>query len=817
MTILNNINITGIVFQEMPYDIVLNILGRLENHSLTYIVIILSLLTVLHLVLLIVSAGISSLTERKIFAAAQRRQGPAVVGFGGILQFLADGIKLLLKEVITPYPSTFGTFLLAPVIVFVTAMLGWSFIPTDFGHVFVDLELNVLWLFTFSSLGVYGLILAGWSSNSKYSFLGGLRSAAQMVSYEVSLGFIIICVALVSGSYNFTKIVLAQYEVWNFLALWPLAVAFYVSILAETNRAPFDLPEAEAELVAGYNLEYSAIPFALFFLGEYSSMLLMSGIFIMFFFGGWFLIPNFLKVVFKYIIALFSWGLDSFIQYFYQLSGFLGVFLTSVVKVCFSFLNFLATILFGFILGTGSFIFALKMVFSLIIFILIRASYPRYRYDHLMNVGWKIFLPLTLGYLLFIAGILKIFGGLPDMGTESGVEQEYLAYGLSKNWENSHTSLTTLLKESALSLMPVAYADIKMPEETRSSRSIFEEFFAAYLSTGRIGQYADGELIENINYPWWHKISVFDTGKTHVYFDWDGYLKEQQLREMFNLLEKQGEYDPENPKKGDMGYPTKAQMVAQAVEETDKYLRRNDLYNPMAFHIIPGMEQAQNVNPGAPDFGYDLTKPGIHTTDRILNMLFAVRDDNHPVASQIAGLLYAREGNVHYLSDRFRLTDSLEQKLRRFARVFYLQQLISQLRYKQEGVFDYSHQFEIDGCFQAYVKELFGDWWPEGKPIPSIRDIRCRRDASSLAMHRILINLLQAMRMDDYESCHHQFFLHFAILDFFFTELKITWVTGVLLDNPLNQRGPLPGPQVYNTNVMNNEFYYAVTIPEDFF
>jgi NADH-quinone oxidoreductase subunit H len=265
------------------YDFTQSFLIQDQYVSFFKVVLIILLLTVIQLVMVIVAAGISSLLERKVFASVQRRQGPAVVGFGGIYQFIADGVKLLLKEVISPYPSTYVTFILAPMLVFIVAMLGWVFIPNDFGYVFVDLELNALWSFTFSSLGVYGLILAGWSSNSKYSFLGSLRSAAQMVSYEVSLGFIIICVALVSGSYNFTKIVLAQHNIWFLFALWPLAIAFYISILAETNRAPFDLPEAEAELVAGYNLEYSAIPFALFFLGEYSSMLLMSSIFILFF------------------------------------------------------------------------------------------------------------------------------------------------------------------------------------------------------------------------------------------------------------------------------------------------------------------------------------------------------------------------------------------------------------------------------------------------------------------------------------------------------------------------------------------------------
>jgi NADH-quinone oxidoreductase subunit H len=383
-----------------PYDVVNSLLIQNDYISLNFLIFIILLLSISQLVTIIVAAGISSLVERKVFAAAQRRQGPAVTGFGGIYQFIADGVKLLLKEVLSPYPSTYFTFILAPMLIFVVAMLGWVFIPFDFGYVFVDLELNTLWSFTFSSLGVYGLILAGWSSNSKYSFLGSLRSAAQMVSYEVALGFIIICVALVSGSYNFTKIVLAQYTVWFVFGLWPIAVAFYISILAETNRAPFDLPEAEAELVAGYNLEYSAIPFALFFLGEYSSMSLMSSIFILFFLGGWLFCPNFVILYLKYFIHMFVLFMDMLFSHFeFILTFFYNIFY---------FFNFLCLELTSF----GSLILAIKITTSIILFVLIRASYPRYRYDHLMSIGWKIFLPLTLGFVLFVSGILKTLDGL---------------------------------------------------------------------------------------------------------------------------------------------------------------------------------------------------------------------------------------------------------------------------------------------------------------------------------------------------------------------------------------------------------------------
>jgi len=373
-----------------------------ENVTLIKLILIIIFLTIVHLIAVIIAAGISSLVERKVFASVQRRQGPAVVGFGGILQFLADGIKLALKEVISPYPSTYFTFIFAPILVFVISMLGWTLIPTNFNYVFLDFELNILWSLTFSSLGVYGLILAGWSSNSKYSFLGSLRSAAQMVSYEVSLGFIIICLGILNGSFNYTKTVLAQYSLWFFFVLFPLALAFFVSMLAETNRAPFDLPEAEAELVAGYNLEYSSLAFALFFLGEYSNMSLMSGLFILFFLGGLFFLPQF----FSYLFIKFL----SYINYF----------ILNIVKILEQFLLFFADSYFWFkellpddFFDIGNFIFAFKIVVLIIIFVLIRASYPRFRYDHLMQIGWKIFLPLTLGYVLFLAGILYSFKGLP--------------------------------------------------------------------------------------------------------------------------------------------------------------------------------------------------------------------------------------------------------------------------------------------------------------------------------------------------------------------------------------------------------------------
>ena len=781
-------------FNVFDYDVTQRLLYQDKYFSLFLIVGIIIVLSLLHLIVIIVSAGISSLTERKIFAAAQRRQGPAVVGFGGILQFLADGIKLLTKEVISPYPSTFVTFILAPMIVFITAMVGWTFIPTDFGYVFIDLELNVLWVFTFSSLGVYGLILAGWSSNSKYSFLGALRSAAQMVSYEVSLGFIIICVALISGSYNFTKIVLSQFEVWNFMALWPLAVAFYISILAETNRAPFDLPEAEAELVAGYNLEYSAIPFALFFLGEYSSMLMMSGIFILFFLGGWFFFPNFFKVFFKYILAFLTWGYDWVITHLFSFAKIVVVLLTNIVRYIFLALNFLAKFTFGFVLGAGSFILAVKIIISLIFFIVIRASYPRYRYDHLMSIGWKIFLPLTLGYLLFIAGILKVFGGLPEMVTEVGLEQKNLYYNLSSDWSSEYYALSTQLAENLTAYLPVAYADGGTDTPTGS---------------GNTSGNKDGDL---------HLLSGSMYTIDYDAFDFEGYVKEQNIRKFYELAERSGAWVPgEEPRKGEPGYPTAKQMHEQAVEMTAKYIKEGDTKDPMAMYVPEGAtDDAQFVDRGLPDFGYDFDKPGIHTPDRIINLMHAGSENVHPVAAHHMQTLYIETGNACVFSEEFYFTEELDKILCQFARVELVQILKNFQDLHDFGKPNYSHAFELDGLFQTYVKNVFGNVWPEGVKIPTIRDILQRQDDSSLRLKRILIGIYHSMRMDEYEDVNYKYALHYQIVSFFLHELDIVSAKAVHLDNPLNQRGPLPGPQYCGTPVMKTEEYYKLVSPPGF-
>ena len=324
--------------------------------------IIISVLKFFTIVLpLVIAVAYMTLAERKVMAAMQRRKGPNVVGIFGLLQPLADGLKLFVKETVLPSSANLLVFILAPVITFLLALISWCVLPIGEGLVYSDLNVGVLYVLAISSLGVYGIIMAGWASNSKYAFLGALRSAAQMVSYEVSLGLILINVLICAGSLNFSEIVLAQQKGWYLLPLLPTFIMFYISILAETNRAPFDLPEAEAELVAGYNVEYSAMGFALFFLGEYANMILMCSLTTILFLGGWFPPFNFIP---------FHW--------------------------------FPSTVW-----------FAVKTTFLLFSFIWVRSSLPRYRYDQLMRLGWKVFLPLSLGWVFFVSGLLISLNWLP--------------------------------------------------------------------------------------------------------------------------------------------------------------------------------------------------------------------------------------------------------------------------------------------------------------------------------------------------------------------------------------------------------------------
>jgi NADH-quinone oxidoreductase subunit H len=310
---------------------------------------------------LLLGVAFLTLAERKVMASMQRRKGPNVVGIFGLFQPIADGLKLLVKEPVLPSSANLVIFLFAPVLTFLLSQVAWAVIPFGEGLVLADLNVGLLYIFAISSLGVYGIITAGWSSNSKYAFLGSLRSAAQMVSYEVSLGLILITVLLCVGSLNLTEIVLAQQKVWFCVPLFPLLIMFFISCLAETNRAPFDLPEAEAELVAGYNVEYSSMGFALFFLGEYANMIVMSSLCALFFLGGW--LPPF-------NLAFFYWL-------------------------------------------PGVFWFGLKIVFFLFVFIWVRAAFPRYRYDQLMRLGWKVLLPLSLAWVVLVSGILISFDWLP--------------------------------------------------------------------------------------------------------------------------------------------------------------------------------------------------------------------------------------------------------------------------------------------------------------------------------------------------------------------------------------------------------------------
>ena len=318
------------------------------------------LLKILSIIIpLLISVAYFTIAERKLMGIIQRRKGPNVIGFIGLLQPLADGLKLFAKETILPSNSNLFVFLFAPALTFILSLIGWAVIPFSEEVVLADLNVGILYLFAVSSLSVYGIVMAGWSSNSKYPFLGALRSAAQMISYEVSLGFIIINVCICAGSFNLTHIVLSQEKIWYCIPLFPAFVMFSVSMLAETNRHPFDLPEAEAELVSGYNVEYSAMTFALFFLGEYANMLLMCSFISILFLGGW--------------LPLFS------------------------------FLSFIPGVVW----------FSLKISIGVVFFILTRATLPRYRYDQLMFIGWKCFLPLSLGYMLFTSGVLISFNWLP--------------------------------------------------------------------------------------------------------------------------------------------------------------------------------------------------------------------------------------------------------------------------------------------------------------------------------------------------------------------------------------------------------------------
>jgi len=313
--------------------------------------------------------GMAYLTyaERKVLAAMQLRRGPNVVGPFGLFQPFADAIKMMTKETIIPTGASRFLFILAPMLTFSLAVIAWAVIPVNDGWAIANINVGVLYLFAISSLGVYGVIIAGWASNSKYAFLGALRSAAQMVSYEVSMGFVMVTVLLCVGSLNLNDVVLAQRHIWFAIPLFPMFIIFFISTLAETNRSPFDLPEGESEIVAGFFVEYSAMTFALFFLGEYTNMILMSAMTSILFLGGW--LAPFADTPFG---VLFTWI-------------------------------------------PGPIWFILKICGVLFFFLWTRATFPRYRYDQLMRLGWKVFLPFSLVYLVLVAGVLMLMGWLPNV------------------------------------------------------------------------------------------------------------------------------------------------------------------------------------------------------------------------------------------------------------------------------------------------------------------------------------------------------------------------------------------------------------------
>jgi NADH-quinone oxidoreductase subunit H len=313
-------------------------------------IFILTIKSIFLIISILIGVAYLTLLERQLMGILQRRKGPLVVGVLGLLQPLADGLKLFLKEIIIPSSSNKILFILAPIFSFFFSLLNWAVIPYSENLILSNINLTIFYLLSISSLNVYGIILSGWSSNSNYAFLGCLRSTAQMISYEISISFILISICLNSQSFNLMDIIISQKEIWNMFTFFPLFILFTISILAETNRHPFDLPEAESELVSGYNVEYSAITFAFFFLGEYANILLMSLLTTSLFLGGWYM---------------------------------------------FSYKSF--------------FFFILKAIIFSLSFIILRAILPRYRFDQLMNIGWTIILPLSLIFLFFNIIVFKFF------------------------------------------------------------------------------------------------------------------------------------------------------------------------------------------------------------------------------------------------------------------------------------------------------------------------------------------------------------------------------------------------------------------------
>jgi NADH-quinone oxidoreductase subunit H len=322
-------------------------------------IILAALETLAVLVPLLIIVAYATYAERRVMAAMQLRKGPNVVGPFGLWQPFADAIKMIMKETIIPSGANRGLFLLAPILTFALAMFAWAVVPTGNGLAVANINVGTLYLFAISSLGVYGIIIAGWASNSKYAFLGALRSAAQMVSYEVSIGFILVSILLCVGSLNLNEIVRAQNGLWFCIPLFPMFIVFFISGLAECNRVPFDLPEGESEIVAGFMVEYSSMSYAMFFLGEYANMTLMSALISILFLGGWMSPVPFLAFI------------------------------------------------------PGPIWLIIKLCLVMFVFIWVRATFPRFRYDQLMRLGWKVFLPFSMGYMVLVAVVLEVFGWLP--------------------------------------------------------------------------------------------------------------------------------------------------------------------------------------------------------------------------------------------------------------------------------------------------------------------------------------------------------------------------------------------------------------------
>jgi NADH-quinone oxidoreductase subunit H len=361
------------------FNILVGFLKKMNNYLLLSIDYLYNWINlILLLLLLLLSVAFFTLAERKLMGSIQRRKGPDVVGFWGFLQPMADGLKLILKELIFPLRASIFLFIVGPLLVFVLSALGWITIPFGWGAIFNNLSLAVLYNFITASLNVYGLILSGWASNSRYAYLGGVRATAQMISYELVFGMINVIIILITGSFNYSDIIISQMGMWNIFPLFPVFILFLIIMLAETNRTPFDLAEAEAELVAGYNVEYSSIMFALFFLGEYANMLILSVFCVIYFLGGW-------------LIPFYSTSQEIYYSVFY-----------------------------------------LKVLFFCIFFIWVRATLPRYRYDQLMSFGWKYFLPLIFGLFILYVGIIIGFGIIKPNFNHLAYHQDILFYRLQK-------------------------------------------------------------------------------------------------------------------------------------------------------------------------------------------------------------------------------------------------------------------------------------------------------------------------------------------------------------------------------------------------